>query len=43
MNTIIKNGRVIDPAANFDGVADVFISGNKIVEVKNLNDYNKKY
>ncbi|MCX5781502.1 MAG: dihydroorotase [Elusimicrobia bacterium] len=34
MNTIIKNGRVIDPAANFDGVADVFISGNKIVEVK---------
>ena len=31
MNIIIKNGRVLDPANNFDQQADIFVSGGKIV------------
>lgn len=31
--TVIGNGRVIDPASGFDGVADVAIEGSKIVAI----------
>ncbi|MBI3470240.1 MAG: dihydroorotase [Candidatus Solibacter usitatus] len=35
---IVKNGRVIDPASNFDGVADVAIEDRRIAHVgQNLN------
>ena len=38
MNLIIKGGRVIDPANNLDAVADILVTGNKVVEVKNKID-----
>ena len=39
MEYLIKNGRVIDPDAKTDGVADVLISDGKIAKIgKNLND-----
>lgn len=33
MNILIKNGRVIDPANNIDGVLDVLVEGKKIAKV----------
>ncbi len=38
VDLLIRGGRVIDPASDFDGTADVAITGNYIVEVgPNLN------
>jgi len=38
MNTLIKNGRVIDPANNRDEISDVFIVSGNISQVwKNLD------
>lgn len=34
---VIKNGRVIDPSLNFDGIKDLYIRNNKIVDVKDGN------
>ncbi len=34
MKILIKGGMVIDPAANFEGVADVLVADGKILEVK---------
>lgn len=34
MDILIKQGRVIDPANNFDGIADLLIQGEKISAVK---------
>ena len=31
--TVLKNGRVIDPATGFDGIANVVVKGGKIAEV----------
>ncbi|WET81628.1 hypothetical protein P3102_10630 [Amycolatopsis sp. QT-25] len=31
--TILRDGRVIDPAAGFDGIADVLITGDGIAAV----------
>ena len=33
MLTVIKGGRVIDPG-NLDGIMDIFIKDDKIVEIK---------
>ena len=33
MKIAIRNGRVIDPASNFDAQADVFIAASKIVAI----------
>ena len=33
MNVAIRNGRVIDPAAQFDAVADLFFAAGKIVAI----------
>jgi dihydroorotase len=33
VDLLIRGGRVIDPSADFDGVADVAITGDRIVEV----------
>ncbi len=33
MNTVIKNGRIIDPANNIDKVADITIQKNKIIGI----------
>src|SRR5262249_15022255 len=33
MNLLLKNGRVIDPAQNFDQVADLWIRGSRIAGV----------
>ncbi|MBI5665566.1 MAG: dihydroorotase, partial [Nitrospirae bacterium] len=30
MNILIKNGRVIDPSQNIDGLSDILIKGRKI-------------
>lgn len=34
---VIKNGRVIDPSLNFDGIKDLYIRNNIIVDVKDGN------
>ncbi|OGC03546.1 dihydroorotase [candidate division WOR-1 bacterium RIFOXYA12_FULL_43_27] len=34
MDILIKQGRIIDPANNFDGIADLLIQGEKISAVK---------
>jgi len=34
MKILIKNGRVIDPSQNIDGVCDIFIKDDKIVKFK---------
>ena len=31
---LIKNGRVVDPSQNLDGIRDVLIENNKIIQVK---------
>ncbi len=33
MNTLIKNGRVIDPANNCDGIQDIYICQDKILQL----------
>jgi len=33
MNILIKNGRVIDPAASLDKVCDVYIQGEKVIAI----------
>ena len=38
MKIHIKNGRVIDPASQFDSQADIFIDDNKIVAIDNAVD-----
>jgi len=40
---LIKNGTVIDPAAKFEGIADVLVADGKVVEVKpNIKDADAK-
>jgi len=34
MKILIKSGRLVDPAAKFEGIADVLVEGGKVVEVK---------
>src|SRR3989339_811059 len=34
MDILIKQGRIIDPANNFDGIADLLIQGEKMSAVK---------
>jgi dihydroorotase len=36
MKILIKNGRVIDPATNFDEVCDVAVAAGRIVSIKNI-------
>ena len=36
MKIAIRNGRVIDPASNFDAQADVFITASKIIAIGEL-------
>ncbi|NQU16791.1 MAG: dihydroorotase [Candidatus Saganbacteria bacterium] len=36
MDILIKAGRIIDPASNFDGVSDILIQDGKIVSIKPL-------
>jgi len=33
MGILIKNGRVINPANNFDGIADVYVEDNRVSEI----------
>ena len=33
VDLLIRGGRVLDPASEFDGVADIAITGDKITEV----------
>jgi len=33
MNLLIKNGRVIDPASNTDGIFDVLVKGDRVAEI----------
>lgn len=33
MNTLIKNGRVIDPANNRDEICDIFVQDGKIQKI----------
>src|SRR3990172_6828441 len=34
MDLLIKNGHIIDPATNRDGIADILVLGNKIVQIE---------
>ena len=34
MTILIKNGQVINPATNMNQVADVYIDGDKVVEIR---------
>lgn len=34
MKTIIKNGRILDPKANMDGIYDLLIEGDKITKIE---------
>ncbi|MEO6974225.1 MAG: dihydroorotase [Rhodoferax sp.] len=36
MKILIKNGRVIDPATNFDEICDVAIAAGRIIAIKNI-------
>ncbi|HSW19787.1 MAG TPA: dihydroorotase [Ramlibacter sp.] len=36
MKILIKNGRVIDPASNFDEICDVALAAGRIVSIRNL-------
>jgi dihydroorotase len=36
MKILIKNGRVIDPASNFDEVCDVAVAAGRIVSIRNI-------
>ena len=36
MKILIKNGRVIDPATNFDEVCDVAIAAGRIIGIRKL-------
>ena len=39
MKILIRGGKVVDPASNFEGIADVLVSDGKITEVKpNIKD-----
>ena len=38
MKILIKNGRVIDPATNFDEICDVAIAAGRIIAIKNVAD-----
>ena len=40
MKILIKNGRVLNPATNFDQVADVLIEEDKIVRISRYIDEN---
>lgn len=40
MKILIKNGRVLNPATNFDQVADVLIEEDKIVRIARYIDEN---
>lgn len=40
MDILIKNGRVIDPANNIDGIMDILISGEVIKRVEKNIEYN---
>ena len=33
MNTLIKNGRVIDPANKRDEICDIYVADGKIAEI----------
>lgn len=34
MNILIKNGRIIDPAQDIDGIGDILIEDGKIIELR---------
>ena len=34
MNILIKNGHIIDPSQNIDGIGDVLIENGKIIELR---------
>ena len=36
MKILIKNGRVIDPASNFDQIADVAIAAGRIIAISKV-------
>ena len=38
MKILIKNGRVVDPATNFDEICDVAIAAGRIIAIKNVAD-----
>ncbi|QDL38976.1 dihydroorotase [Rhodoferax sediminis] len=38
MKILIKNGRVIDPATNFDEICDVALAAGRIIAIKNVAD-----
>jgi len=38
MKILIKNGRVIDPATNFDEICDVALAAGRIIVIKNVAD-----
>ncbi|HYF41629.1 MAG TPA: dihydroorotase [Ramlibacter sp.] len=38
MKILIKNGRVIDPARNYDEIADVALAAGRVLAIKNIAD-----
>src|SRR2546423_14179044 len=42
MNTVIRNGRIIDPANQRDEIGDLFIVGGKIADGSQLSTFNSQ-
>jgi dihydroorotase len=38
MKILIKNGRVIDPASNFDAVCDLALAAGRVIAIKNIGE-----